>query len=229
MSAAIYARVSTGKQKDKISLDQQIERGLAYCEGLGLPVVVVFREAAVSGGKPLSKRPCGAELQELIRQGVITDVIAWDGSRLFRDTVDNLNTARAWDKKGVAVHLVNEGGRQECRSATEKTMRSIKAVFNEHQRLVIGENTRAALRHKREHLEPYCREVYGFDRQGDSLVPNKAEQKIIRKIQRLYESGTSTYAIANRLTADKVPCKRGGVRWYPSTVRALLLSELHAA
>jgi DNA invertase Pin-like site-specific DNA recombinase len=36
--------------------------------------------------------------------------------------------------------------------------------------------------------------------------------------------GATLQAIADRLTAEGVPTAQGGVRWYPSTVRKVLLS-----
>jgi hypothetical protein len=38
------------------------------------------------------------------------------------------------------------------------------------------------------------------------------------------EQGGSLQAIADRLEAEGVPTVKGGRRWYPSTVRAVLVS-----
>lgn len=46
-----------------------------------------------------------------------------------------------------------------------------------------------------------------------------------RRIDAMHRAGTSINGIAKLLTAEHVPTARGGARWYPSTIAAVLGSE----
>jgi len=231
MNAALYVRVSTDEQaREGVSIEQQIARLTKYCEGLGLGIAVVFREESVSGSTPLAERPGGAQLLNMIASGQVQHVVALKLDRLFRDTIDALSHVPAWDSQGVAFHLVDQGGQSiNSGSAMGKAMLTVMAMFAELERGLISERTAAALQHLKTQHRPYCRELYGYDRQGAKLVKNPTEQAIIRRIFRQHKRGLSLAAIARNLTAERVATKRGGTRWYPSTVRAILLNELHAA
>jgi hypothetical protein len=47
----------------------------------------------------------------------------------------------------------------------------------------------------------------------------------VQRIRRARQRGLSFAAIADRLNADGVPTAQGGQRWYPATVRAVLLRK----
>jgi Recombinase len=47
--------------------------------------------------------------------------------------------------------------------------------------------------------------------------------QILERIQREHAQGKSLGAIARSLTADAFPTAHGGGRWWPSTVRSILL------
>jgi hypothetical protein len=46
---------------------------------------------------------------------------------------------------------------------------------------------------------------------------------VVERIRAEHDAGTSLGEIARRLTADGLPTAHGGRRWWPSTVRAVLL------
>jgi hypothetical protein len=48
-------------------------------------------------------------------------------------------------------------------------------------------------------------------------------QAVVRRIQRQRARGDSLAKIANDLNAAGVPTAQGGARWYPATVRHVLL------
>jgi site-specific DNA recombinase len=84
-----------------------------------------------------------------------------------------------------------------------------------------------ALRHRKESGKVYGVTPLGFDRKGDRLVPNPAEQRVIRRILGERRKGRTLGAIAEGLNQDRVPTKQGG-RWWASTVRAILRNDLYA-
>jgi hypothetical protein len=53
--------------------------------------------------------------------------------------------------------------------------------------------------------------------------PPSLPEAVVDRVQFEYARGRSLGEIARRLTADDVPTAHGGRRWWPSTVRAVLL------
>jgi site-specific DNA recombinase len=228
--AALYIRVSTQEQATEgVSLEAQEERLRAYCAMRGLEVVAVIREEGVSGGKPLCTRPGGADLLSLAATGKAAHIVALKLDRLFRDAEDALHETKAWDKAGVALHLVDMGGQTvDTSSAMGRMILTMLAGFAEFERGVIRERTTTALRYKKAHGQVYGPTPYGFERQGAALVEASEEQAVLVGIGECHQAGHSLRSIARDLTARNVPTKRGGV-WKAATVRRLLQNNLQLA
>src|SRR6266540_391959 len=226
-----YVRVSTEEQaREGVSLAAQEERIRAYCVLAGLELIEVVREEGVSGAVPLRERPGGQRLSGLGRRSPTRHVVALKLDRLFRDAVDALTQASAWDKAGVAMHLVDMGGQTvNTASAIGRFFLGILAGCAELERNLIGERTALALAHKKSRREAYSPTPFGFRRVGDRLEQEPAELTIVERIKREAPAGKSLNAIARELRRDKTPTKKAGGLWYASTVRAVLRNSLHAA
>jgi DNA invertase Pin-like site-specific DNA recombinase len=85
----------------------------------------------------------------------------------------------------------------------------------------VAARTQAAVDHKRAAGEVVGAVPFGFDRDGDRLVPNAAEQETLRRARELDAGGLGLRAIARRLNDDDRPTKRGG-RWDATAVKRLL-------
>jgi len=222
-----YARVSTEEQAtDGISLAAQLERIRNYCTLNGFSLVEVITEEGISAAKPLSERPGGHRLLELLRSDGIGHVVALKLDRLFRDAIDCLTVVRDWDRKGIALHLVDQGGQAiNTKSAMGRFFLTVMAGVAEMERNLIGERTRIALQHKRKNGEVYGPEPFGYRREGERLVPEPGELKTLELMKRLRSQGYSYRKIAYELRRRRVPTKNGG-RWEAATV-AKILQRLH--
>ena len=89
---------------------------------------------------------------------------------------------------------------------------------------MIGERTSEALSRLREDGRVYGPVPYGFDRDGDLLVKNESEERVVRQILEMRSSGVSYRKIAAWLNAEAVPAKRGG-QWSPMSVRSVCLTS----
>jgi len=226
--AVLYIRVSTEEQaRGGVSLEAQEERLKAYCSMTGLEVVEIVREEGVSAAKPLSQRPGGQELLKILAQKKAQHVVALKLDRLFRDAEDALRQTKAWDKAGIALHLVDMGGQTlNTASAMGRFFLNMMAGFAELERNLIAERTATALQHKKAHRKAYGPTPYGFDREGDSLIPNPQEQEVIARIFAWRTEGWTLATIATELNQQKVPTKQGG-KWYPCTVAYILKNNLY--
>lgn len=224
--AVAYIRVSTNEQaKQGVSLEAQEARIKAYCELMGLELVYLAREEGVSASKPLSKRPEGAKILQIIKKESIGHVIALKLDRLFRSTVDALNQTKEWDKQGIALHLLDMGGQSiDTSTAIGRLFLTMTAGFAEMERSLISERTAAALTHKKDTRQAYTHTPYGFDRIGDELVANKDEQHVIKMMVQWRQQGWSFRAIVKQLNEDQIPTKLGK-NWHAPSVRYIINNE----
>src|SRR4051794_11907501 len=106
-----YVRVSTEEQsREGVSLGAQQERIRAYATLRGLELVHIYCEEGVSGKVPLRQRPEGAKLVEDIDKKRAKHVLALKLDRLFRNASDALSQSEQWDKRKVALHIIDMGG-----------------------------------------------------------------------------------------------------------------------
>ena len=90
-------------------------------------------------------------------------------------------------------------------------------VFEPWQRHVIGDLTAEALAHKKARGEAVSRPGYGQRIQDGRLVADEAEVAVMGRVAEMRAGGMRLQAIADVLTADGVPTKRGG-QWRPCQV-----------
>ena len=230
MQAAAYIRVSTEEQATEgVSLDAQEATLRAYCAMRGLELAEVVVDAGVSAGKPLSTRDGGAHLLDLVKRGKVGAVVCYKLDRLFRDASDCLQVTAAWDKAGVALHLVDLGGQSvDTSSAMGRFFLTIMAGAAEMERNLIRERTSAAMAHKASKREYTGGQVpYGWTLGADGvhLTPNPTEQAIIAAARTLREQGLSLRKVGEELTAEGMLPRSGG-KWHAESVKVLLNAEV---
>jgi len=230
MKAIAYVRVSTEEQATEgVSLDAQEATLRAYCTMRGLELAEVVIDAGVSAGKPLATRDGGAHLLDLVRRGKVQAVVTYKLDRLFRDASDCLQVTAAWDKAGVALHLVDLGGQSvDTSSAMGRFFLTVLAGAAELERNVIRERTAAAMAYKATRREFTGGQVpYGWTLGADGvhLVADEAEQAIIAAARTLREQGLSLRKVGEELQAEGMLPRSGG-KWHAESVKNLLAAEV---
>jgi site-specific DNA recombinase len=231
--AIAYVRVSTTEQATEgVSLDAQESALRAYCSFRGLDLVAVVVDAGVSAGKPLATRAGGRRVLDLVEAGEVGAVVAYKLDRLFRDCADCLTVTSGWDVAGVALHLVDMGGQAiDTSTAMGRFFLTVMAGAAEMERNLVRERTAAALGHLRDQGVQLGGEAMGWARTDET---DDDGRKVVRKVQdeaetvarilALRAEGSTLQAIADTLTAEGRPTKRGG-RWAPATVHYILKRE----
>jgi DNA invertase Pin-like site-specific DNA recombinase len=238
MSRAIgYVRVSTEEQAlYGISLQAQTERIRAYCVMSGLELAGIISEEGVSASKTLAHRPGGQRLVSSVQKH--GHIVALKLDRLFRDAADALTQTKEWDRLGIALHLIDMGGATvNTATAMGRFFLSMMAGFVELERNLIAERTATALQFKKSQGRIYGPTPYGFSRVGTErtrkggigtqLAGNDAEAAVLDQISTWRADHWTLTAIADMLTRTGVPTKRGGKKWYASTVRKILANRIH--
>lgn len=221
MKAIGYARVSTEDQaKEGVSLDNQKSKIEAYCHLKDLDLTEIVEDAGISA-KNLN-RPGVQKVLRLARKKKVDAVVVYKLDRIFRSTVDALETTKMFDKLGVSFHSIEET--LDTQSAMGRFFFTLTAALAEMERRIIGERTKAALSHKRSRNEKTGGDVpYGYDlTPGGLLIKNEAEQNVIKIIRRLKKNGYSLRKICRELEKERHLTKTGNAIWHPQTVANIL-------
>lgn len=214
-----YIRVSTdGQVESGLSLEAQRKKIEAYATLKDLELVEIIEDAGISA-KNLN-RPGMKRLMELARKKEVDAVIIAKLDRMFRNTVDALETSEALNKRGVALHSIEES--LDTQSAIGGFFFTMLAALAEMERKLIGERTRTALAQKRAKKE-FCggHIPYGYQLEDGKLIPEPQEQAIISKMKQWREKGATFQAIADKLNNSAIPTKTGKI-WTPGITHKIL-------
>lgn len=203
-----YIRVSTEGQAEKgISLEAQRAKIEAYAALKDLSLVEIIEDAGISA-KSLN-RPGMQRLLDMVHRKEIDSVIILKLDRMFRNTVDALQTTQRFDKKGVALHSIQEN--LDTQSALGRFYFTLVASLAEMERGVIGERTKMAMARKKEKGEVVSRFApFGYSKDGNKLVASQWEQSALKLMRSLKEAGKSFQQVADALNAKGITTKNGG-------------------
>jgi hypothetical protein len=121
MKAAAYIRVSTDKEEQQSSLENQREFFESYIPRRGDEIVNIYCDSGRSATNMRNRK----DLQRMRRdakQGKFEKLYVKDISRLFRNTLDFITVTRELNSYGVRLHLVNLGEGKDIDSFTLNLM-----------------------------------------------------------------------------------------------------------
>jgi len=224
MKACGYCRVSSQEQIQGTSLNQQRDQIEAYARLKGFELVGIYQDAGISGGMPIAQRPEGAKLVEILRAGDVPAVIIVKLDRAFRNTVDCLQTIGAWEKQGIALHIVDLGGSSvDTNSPTGRFMLTVLAAAGEMERGMIRDRCNAGRRARKAQGQRIGEIPFGFSlaSDGKTLVKSAGEQEAIRLALKLKAKGHSAASIARELNRRGI-CTKKRSTWTHVQVTRLL-------
>jgi len=213
-----YIRVSTSDQAENgVSLEAQEERIRAYVSFAGGELVDVVADRGASG-KNLD-RPGVQEVLDRLRRGEADALVVYAIDRLSRSTLDLLQTVDELNRAGRGFVSV----REQLDSSTPhgRFTLTILGGLAQMERDLIAQRTREAMERCHREGRVTTRDRFGFRRVGQRFEVDPGEQRVLGTIRDLRARGLALREIAERLNADRVPTKRGGI-WYASSVRSVL-------
>jgi DNA invertase Pin-like site-specific DNA recombinase len=218
MKAYGYLRVSGKAQVDGDGFVRQEQAIRQYAAANGYTIESVFREEGVSGTKAMESRPALLELMETVKESggaVIIEKL----DRLARDLMVSESILADFQRKGVTVVSVAEP--DLCSSEpTRILMRQMMSAFAQYEKSMIVAKLRGA-RQRTKAKTGRCEGVKPYGASAD-------EQTVLGRICALHAQGRTLVAISEVLNAEGVMPRRGA-RWYPSSVRNVILREGAAA
>lgn len=218
MRAIGYVRVSTNEQAASgLGLEGQRAAIVATAARLGAELVAVHEDAGLSGALSLEDRPGLLAAVGELRRGDVLVVAKRD--RLGRDVVAVALLERLVARRGARiVSAAGEG--TESDNPGDVLMRRLLDAFAEHERLLIGARTKAALKAKRARGERAGNVPFGFKAESDGrLVEEPRERAVIALVRELRAEGATVRGIVEALEARGVTGRTG---------RPLGLSQVHA-
>ena len=130
--------------------------------------------------------------------------------RLSRSLVDFAGLMEQARQHGWAFIALDLG--VDTTTPAGELVANVMASVAQWERRAIGARTREALAAKKAAGVQLGR-------------PRSVSDDVVARIVRERESGRSLPMIAKGLNDDGVPTARGGIRWYPATVRSALLAD----
>ena len=204
-SVIAYVRVSTAEQVvSGLGLDAQRSAIETECDRQGWNLVATITDESVSGSKAPSKRAGLSHALARIASGEADLLVSLRLDRLGRDAVDVLNLT-----KSTEVALVDFPA--DLTTPAGRMVLTVLAGAAELERGLISERTRAAM------AEAKRRGVHcGRAR----VMPDEIRARILEA----HAAGQSLNAIARYFNDQGVPTAHGGAKWYPTTIRRVVLA-----
>jgi DNA invertase Pin-like site-specific DNA recombinase len=201
----------------RVSTEEQAVSGL----GLADQRAVIAREVARRGWTDLDivcddgysaknlARPAIADALEQLRSGMASVLVVSKLDRLSRSLLDFATLMDRAKREGWQLLVLDLA--LDTTTPSGQLMANVMASFAEYERQLIGQRTSAALQIKKA--------------QGARLGrPRTMPSQVVARIVRERAEGKTLAAIGLGLESDDVPTARGGLRWYPATVGAVLKS-----
>jgi len=202
-----YARVSTDEQAESgLGLAAQRAAIEAECSRRGWTLVAIHEDSL--SGKSMNRPGVTAAL-EAVGSGNASTIVVAKLDRLSRSLVDFATLMARAQAGGWNLVALDLG--IDLTTAAGEFMANVMASAAQWERRIIGQRTRDALAVKRS--------------QGVKLGrPQQLPVAVVSRIREAHDAGAGWSAIARQLNEDGVPTAHGGSKWYPSTVRAVVLT-----
>lgn len=221
--AAIYARVSSPKQANNYSLDEQVKICRERCELMGWKVRYIFRDVITAEN---TDRPMFKKMMEKAKQRKFDVLVFWRLDRLCRSLIDAIKIEKELRECGIALHSVTE----QIDTTTPVGRFNFRNLASaaELERDLIRERTRmgkyaSALQHKWPNRSP----PLGYRVRNDrKLEINEKEAKLVRRIFEMYIETKSMPQVAFLLNKEGIKT-REGKEWTARAVRDIFCNEIY--
>ncbi len=222
---AAYCRVSTDKEEQENSLENQITYYKSKIENTSnWTLVDIFADFGISGMNDTNRIEFQRML-EMCNKGKIDLIITKSISRFARNTVDCLTHVRKLKANNIGVIFEKEG--INTLDAVSETFLTWFSAFAQAESESLSQNiTRGKRMGYKEGKFSFPSGLYGYDR-GDGITPVIIPEQaaIVRKIFHMYLEGNSIRGIKKWLNDNNIETARGTGEWKESTVSGILKNE----
>src|SRR6266536_2485985 len=226
--AAIYARVSSDRQKENHTIASQTAALIEYAQknGYSVPPEWVFQDEGYSGA--ILVRPGLERLRDLAAEGQIAAVLVYSPDRLSRKYAYQVLLSEELSRCGVELVFLKAPAGV---TPEDQLLVQFQGMIAEYERAQIAERCRRGKRHmaQRGGVNVLSGAPYGYRyvRKSDTSAAFyeviEAEARIVRMVFEIYtQQGLSINAIARLLNERQTATRTGKGRWERSTVWGML-------
>src|ERR1700686_128896 len=226
--AAIYARVSSDKQREEGTIASQTAAliDFAASRGYQVPTEWVFEDEGYSGASLV--RPGLERVRDLAAEGQIQTVLVYAPDRLSRKYAYQILLIEELARQGVETRFLQA---PQSATAEDQLLVQFQGMIAEYERAQILERSRRGKRHRARAGEisvlsgaPYG---YRYLRKSDEAPAAYAvietEARVVRHVYERYTvAGLSIGAIMRELNDQGVATRKTNTRWERSMVWAML-------
>jgi site-specific DNA recombinase len=223
-TAAIYARVSSARQREEQTIASQTAALIEYAANTGLDLGPdwVFEDDGYSGATLV--RPALERLRDLVAEVGVDVVLCYSPDRLARKYVYQALLIEELGRLGTEVRFLR-GPKTE--TPEDALLVQFQGMIAEYERAQIVERTRRGKVHRARtgSVNVLSGAPYGYRyvRKNESAEARfeilEPQASVVREIFRLYtEEMLSIGEIARQLTRDRFPTATGKANWDRSTV-----------
>jgi site-specific DNA recombinase len=226
--AAIYARVSSDRQKENHTIASQTAALIEYAQknGYSVPAEWVFQDEGYSGA--ILVRPGLEALRDLAAEGQIVAALVYSPDRLSRKYAYQVLLSEELSRCGVELIFLKApaGATPE-----DQLLVQFQGMIAEYERAQIAERCRRGKKHMAQQggVNVLSGAPYGYRyvRKSDTSAAFyevvEAEAKVVRMVFEIYtQQGLSINAIARLLNERQTATRTGKGRWERSTVWGML-------
>jgi site-specific DNA recombinase len=233
VKSAIYLRVSTNRQTQAQTIDQQLERLRSHLDLQGESLLAdnIFRDDGYSGAN--LNRPGLDRLRDRVKGGVIDRVLLTSPDRLARNYVHQMVLIEEWERCGCKVEFLD---RPMSQDPHDHLLLQIRGAVAEYERVLIAERMRRGrqMKLKAGALLPWTVPPYGYrsapdrprDPSGVHIEP--VEGAIVQELFARYLNDQGTLlSLAKHLLQLCLPSPRGNQHWSAASLRGLLVNPVY--
>ena len=197
-----YVRCSTTSQDLSVQTQQLID----YSNAFGFTIHKHISDFGISGSE--FDRNGLKEIKDGIINKTFNQLIIYSISRLGRSMIETISLLNELNDNGINVISLKEN--LDLSTPSGKMISQIFSVLSEYELETLRTRIRDTLQTKKRNGNKYTKSLLGFDVENGKMVVNEKEQKIIRKMFKMYESGSGYTDIANHLNKNGHTIKSGG-------------------
>ena len=227
-TAAIYARVSSDRQKENHTIASQVTALLQYAESHGyiVPPEWRFQDEGYSGAILL--RPGLEALRDLAAGGQLEAVLIHSPDRLSRKYAYQVLLVEELSRCGVQVIFLKSPSGE---TPEDQLLLQFQGMIAEYERAQIAERSRRGKRHRAQQgsINVLSGAPFGYRyvKKNECSAAYyeiiESEAEVVRLIFDIYtRQNQSINAIARMLNEHNIPTRTGTTRWERSTVWGLL-------
>tara|TARA_Y100000817_G_C16825864_1_gene531183 strand:- start:530 stop:1246 length:717 start_codon:yes stop_codon:yes gene_type:complete len=216
-----YIRNSRLVQENSVETQSNLIKDFCKTHNINLDEIILD-EGIGGGGDKTNKRDGYVNVMGMIERGEVDTLVVVSISRWGRNLGEIYNSVNLMTDKGVKFLSIKEN--IDTSSPYGRFTINLLSSLYEMELELIRDRTKDTLKMKRENNKVYSPTPYGFDRDGDDLVENKKEKRLLNKMFRLKDSGLSYGKISDYLKRNRYKTKNGK-KWTPSNVYSVMKSH----